>query len=238
MLRYARLGIVIAAFGCGGSEPQAGVEGAPVTTTAGAETDVAQRDRPRVEVTGIMGTIPQRAINERFEMKQQAFVRCFFDGSENLEVLGGRIEFYFRIANDGSVRWVIPRASDVGDRATERCLLTLAARMKFPQPQGGDEAEFSKALEVESSSPRPPVAWEASRVASTVVRQGASIRSCGQGAFTVTAYVAPGGSVLAAGVAIPDEHGLDALDCVATAVKEWTMPDPGSFPAKVTFSVE
>lgn len=230
--------MVLAVLGCGGTEPQPTDEPVSTTNSAGGEGDHTGNERRSVEVTGIMGTIPQRAIDDRFEMKQQTFLRCFFDGSENLEVLGGRIEFYFRIANDGSVRWVIPRQSDVGDRATERCLLNIAARMKFPSPQGGDEAEFSKPLEVDSSSPRPAVAWEASRVASTVIRQGASIRSCGAGAFTVTAYVAPGGGVLAAGVAIADEHGLDALDCVAAAVKGWTMPDPGSFPAKVTFRVE
>lgn len=184
-----------------------------------------------------MGTIPQRAIDERFEMKQQTFLRCFFDGSEQLDVLGGRMEFYFRIANDGGVRWVIPRASTVGDRATEQCLLKVAAKMKFPPPQGGDEAEFSKPIEVDAAAARPAVSWDASRVASVVSQQQRTIDECGDGAFTVTAYVAPGGHVLAAGVAIADEAGLAALDCVAAAVKAWTMPDPGSYPAKVTFTV-
>jgi hypothetical protein len=223
-------------WGCGGADPATEAEPTAVAATSGGEQP--RRARPDVEVSGTLGTIPQRAIDERFEMKQQAFLRCFFDGSENLEVLGGRIELYLRIANDGSVRRVIPRASTVGDRATERCLLGLAARMKFPAPQGGDEAEFAKAIEVDAAAARPPVAWDASRVASALSQGGASITACGEGDFTVTAYVAPGGQVLAAGVAIADERGLDALDCVSDAVKGWTMPDPGSYPAKVTFAVQ
>lgn len=238
-MRHAARAISIGvwlAVGCGGSEPAPIDEPSEVAHSSGDERP--RRAREDVQISGTMGTIPTRAIDERFELKQQAFLRCFFDGSENLEVLGGRIEFYIRVANDGSVRWVIPRASSVGDRATERCLLSLAARMKFPSPQGGDEAEFAKAVEVDAAAPRAPVAWDASRVAGVVNQQQASIAACGEGAFTVTAYVAPGGSVLAAGVAIADEHGLDALDCVSAAVKAWTLPDPGSYPAKVTFTVQ
>jgi hypothetical protein len=235
VVRALAVGLV-AACGCGGAEPAPEAEPVEVASTSGSER--APRQHSDVEVSGTLGTIPQRAIDERFEMKQQAFLRCFFDGSENLDVLGGRIEFYLRIANDGSVRWAIPRASTVGDRATERCLLGLVARMKFPAPQGGDEAEFAKAIEVDAAAARPLVAWDASRVSSAVSQGSGSIAACGEGGFTVTAYVAPGGQVLAAGVAIADERGLDALDCVADAVKGWAMPDPGSYPAKVTFAVQ
>ncbi len=233
--RAALLGL-IAVSGCGGAEPT--MEAEPVAAASNSGGERPARARQDVEVSGTLGTIPQRAIDERFEMKQQAFLRCFFDGSENLEVLGGRIEFYLRIANDGSVRWVIPRASTVGDRATERCLLNLAARMKFPAPQGGDEAEFAKAIEVDAAAARPPVVWDASRVSAAVSQGNGAIAACGEGDFTVTAYVAPGGQVLAAGVAIADERGIGALDCVSDAVKAWTMPDPGSYPAKVTFTVQ
>lgn len=219
---------------CGGSDP-APTEQPVVPPSSGGEN--TRRSRPGVEISGTLGTIPTRAIDDRFEMKQQAFLRCFFDGSESLDVLGGSMEFYFRIANDGSVRWVIPRASTVGDRVTERCLLNLAGRMRFPAPQGGDEAEFAKSIEVDAAAARPPVNWDASRVSALVNGEAGALAACGGTQITVTAYVAPGGTVLAAGVATRDEGSLAALDCVSDAVKRWQVPDPGSYPAKVTFSI-
>jgi hypothetical protein len=53
----------------------------------------------------------------------------------------------------------------------------------------------------------------------------------------VTAYVAPGGTVMAAGASAADPEMLEKLDCVTEHVKSWDLPDPGSYPAKVTFSV-
>ena len=53
----------------------------------------------------------------------------------------------------------------------------------------------------------------------------------------MTAYVAPGGSVLAAGASAPDAESAEALDCVTESVERWEMPDPGSYFAKVTFQV-
>jgi hypothetical protein len=50
----------------------------------------------------------------------------------------------------------------------------------------------------------------------------------------VTAYVGRGGRPLSVGAA-GDAEGT-ALDCVAKAVSAWKFPDPGSYPAKVSFS--
>jgi hypothetical protein len=57
--------------------------------------------------------------------------------------------------------------------------------------------------------------------------------------ITVTAYVAPGGSVIAAGAhASGREASADkVLDCVTEAVSGWTLPDPGLRPAKVSFDI-
>ncbi len=59
-----------------------------------------------------------------------------------------------------------------------------------------------------------------------------------RGPVSVTAYVAPGGAVLAAGASVPDQAMAESLDCVSDAVRAWEMPDPGSYPAKVTFLLQ
>jgi hypothetical protein len=69
--------------------------------------------------------------------------------------------------------------------------------------------------------------------------------------FKVTAYVQPGepgtgkkhkhagphGKVVAVGVASPNKEGDSKADCIVDAVKDWKMPSPGAYAAKVTFSL-
>ncbi len=43
--------------------------------------------------------------------------------------------------------------------------------------------------------------------------------------------------MLAVGASTSQQENAVNLDCVASAVSQWTMPDPGSYPAKVTFSL-
>ncbi|HEX2677474.1 MAG TPA: hypothetical protein VHM19_12560, partial [Polyangiales bacterium] len=67
----------------------------------------------------------------------------------------------------------------------------------------------------------------------------ASLDACspGDARYELTAYVSPGGSVLAAGASTDSPEAADKLDCLTDAVKSWKMPDPGSYAAKVTFSL-
>jgi hypothetical protein len=43
--------------------------------------------------------------------------------------------------------------------------------------------------------------------------------------------------VIAVGAAVDDVDAASSLDCVAREVQAWTMPDPGSYSAKVTFEL-
>jgi hypothetical protein len=187
-------------------------------------------------VTGTMGVIPERKIHSTLEGKLRAFQRCFFEGSAEVEPIGGAVDLYFRVGEQGQVEWVYLRSSSVGHQATEACIVSEAARTRFPAPKGGPAAEFGWSFELDSvTGGRPPVAWDASDVASVLETERASLDVCGVGPFEITAYVAPGGQVLGAGAASRERDAQPALACVATAVRAWTMPDPGSHPAKVTF---
>lgn len=205
--------------------------------SSGGDTGGGQSDG--VEIEGLLGTLSTMEINRGLEPRMPRFMRCFQNRYDDLEMLGGSIQFSFRIATDGSVRWVYPRASTVGDRHTERCLLDVAGGIRFPQPHGG-EAEFNWPLAFDPPEDvRPPFNWDAERVADLIEEHGDEVVSgCGHSAsFIVTAYVAPGGEVLAVGASSTDQEASGALDCVTDAIKAWGMPDPGSYPAKVTFEL-
>lgn len=224
-------GVLLAALGCG-SEPE------PERVQSRATTGAERADERGMDVSGLMGTIPERKILSTLEPKLPRFQRCFFEGSSEVEFIGGAIEFYFRVGLDGGVEWVFLRKSDVGHRATERCLLDQAARARFPEPQGGGAAEFAWGFALDPlDGVRPPVAWDAERVVEALREGSEAFGQCGPGPYVVTAYVAPGGGVLGAGAAAGSYEASQQVDCVVEVVRGLSMPDPGSYAAKVTFTV-
>lgn len=220
------------AAGCGaGGEP----EPAQVSTSAGAEL---AEPRPGMEVSGLMGTIPERKILATLEPKLPSFQSCFERGAQQVEFISGRMEFYFRVGLDGRVEWVYPRASTVGHRGTEQCLLEVAKAARFPEPKGGGAAELAWGFEIDPpDSVRPPVAWDAARVAPALSSGRAALEGCGASGLVVTAYVASGGELLASGASAAKRDLAERIDCVLQAVQSWKFPDPGSYPAKVSFAI-
>lgn len=225
--------LLLAACGGEASQEETTTTAESAETTSGREREARANDS--VQVEGLMGTISAMAVQRGVEPKMGRFLRCFTNRYDAVEVLGGHFEMAFRVARDGSVLWVYPRASTIGDRETERCLLDVAAGIHFSEPHGG-EAEFAYPIELDPPEDvRPPTFWDPSRVADAVERQ-ASRMSC-SGHFAVTAYVEPGGDVIAAGASSSEQVTAEQLDCVTQAVAGWTMPTPGSYPAKVTFEL-
>ena len=228
------------ALGCGGSSEPAETTTRTDESTSGGEEQAAHHES--VQMEGLMGTISADMVERGIEPRMGRFLRCFQERYSSLEVLGGRFEMAFRIHTDGTVRWVYPSDSTIGDRETERCLLHVAAGIHFHRPRGG-EAEFSYPLSLDTAEDvRPPLNWDEARVMDALSEGGpallASCRPAGSRAhYSVTAYIMPGGRVQAAGAATDDAEAADSLDCVAQAVQGWSMADPGSYPAKVHFEV-
>lgn len=249
-------GVAVAAVatwlaGCGGG-------GQAQPTTPPSQSATSGRQQPRAAddgmvASGVLGTLPQMDIESTLQARQRKFVRCFAQTWAHDDLVGGDFKLAFRVGVDGSVRWVYLVDSTVGDRDTERCLLSVASAAHFPRPMGG-EAEFTWSMGVDPSTDvRPPVKVPADEVAAVVSERGpAVLQQCGRGSgsdYRVTAYVDPGGSVRNVGVAAPVKAEAiagaaqpaaaapDALDCVAAQIRSWQLPDPGSYPGKVTFSL-
>jgi hypothetical protein len=223
--------------------------GAPVATEEPTSTPRAQpraqtppaERRDGVAISGLMGTISAEFVRDTLQLRQDRFLRCFTQRLDDVSVLGGTIELAFRVRVDGTVRWVYPRRSTVGDRETERCILEVASTVHFRRPNGG-EAEFSWPFEVGlADDVRPPLNWGPERIAAPLASANGLAARCRapgtQSTFAVTAYVGAGGRVLAAGAAASDVEGLPAIDCVLDAVRAFQAPDPGAYPAKITFDV-
>ena len=227
-------GILLVA--CGGSEPP------PKPPEPMPEPVKAPSTAP-MKSSQELGSIDEAATNATFTSLQNKLLDCQKQGMQRVEYLSGDARFFLRIAQDGTVRWAYLEDSTLGDRDTEKCMLGVVSGAHWPQPDGG-EAEVQKSLSFDGGDARPPAPWSADKVASVVAKQADDAMACKKsvhGAFKVTAYVEPGphkhGKVLAVGVASPSKDGEDKSDCIAGAVKDWKMPSPGSYAAKVTFSL-
>ncbi len=235
MKRYLSILLVIGLAACGGESTDA--EETEQSSSSGSERP-AERD-DGLAISGLMGTIRQDQVENALNPRLPRFQRCFEQRMGTVELLGGNIRMAFRIHVDGSVAWVYPAESDIGDRDTERCVLEVAQGTRFPQPRGG-EAEFQWGFGLDPADDlRPPLNWSSGslgRAADQVAALGRQCHARGPG-HTITAYINPGGEVLAAGGTMPDQDGTDALDCILEGVRGIAMPDPGSYPAKITFTV-
>lgn len=235
------VGLALALAACGGGAAE---QTATTTTTTQrraertAEEEAEADARAGVQIEGLMGTISQDQVNNTLQPRTESFARCFAQGA-GVDFLGGDIRLSFRIRTDGTVAWVFPSASSIGHRDVERCIVERARGVRFPRPRGG-EAEFTWGFGYDHPADvRSPVPWDATRVANVLASEGATLvqRCNGRRGFRVTAYVQSGGRVMAVGAAAHDPDSAEQLDCIAAGVRGWTMPDPGSYPAKVTFDL-
>lgn len=209
------------------------------TASTGGEWAWKPRKGEGMKVEGILGTIPQLRIEEVLEAKLPEFQRCFFEGTDEVKALAGHIKFYFRVGLDGRVEWVHPRGSSIGHRPTELCLLTRAARARFPEPKGGGPAEFVwgfELLPVEGEN--VPQDLSAEHVMGAVDEHRPELDACGvkgTGHYVVTVYIAPGGATQAVGAAADSNEAAQHIDCIVEAVRTWALTDPGTSAAKVSF---
>lgn len=240
-----RLSAIVAAMwlaACGGSAAEA----PPVETTSEHDQPVhvqpeRTEEHDEVSITGLTGHLSQQEITLGLEVKQERFLQCFANRLDAVDVLSGEIALTFHIDVQGHVAWVFAERSDLGDRETEQCIVGVAAGARFHRPHGG-EAEFTYPLTFDlPDDTRPALNWTPQRIARVLEEQvGVSARCRPDGstaAYTATMYVARGGTVLSVGVASSTYDGVGGLECVAEAVRAWQMPNPGSYPAKVTFEV-
>jgi len=176
------------------------------------------------------------------ERKAADFEQCHAPRARRLPVLAGHIEFGIRVGHDGDVQHVLVRASDVGDRALERCFADVIAATQFPRPNGGD-ANITWTMDLGPvRKGREPEKWSAGRVERLISKNSQDVSErCeiphGE-AFDVTAYVNRRGRVVMAGVAARDASEPEKFDCIAEQLSRWSMPKPAKKPyAKVSFAL-
>jgi hypothetical protein len=187
-----------------------------------------------------LGNIDPATVKKYFARLDDKFAVCQTRGIERINVLAGTAKFFLRIGLDGTAKWAYLEDSDIGDGATERCLIGVVMDSRWPKPDGGD-AEVSYSMELALSAQRPPNDWPSDKVTTALIRQSAAIDRCREGStasFRATVYVGPGGHVLSAGLAASSKEGAEKTECLEKVLlRLHGLPTPGSWPAKVSFGL-
>jgi hypothetical protein len=215
-------------------------ESAPTPKTADAEPETQEERGSSVSVSSEIGGLDERKVNAAFESSLSGLERCLKQGSSRVEFLGGQVSFFVKIDTSGKVDGAYLEKSTLGDRDTEKCMLDALRSRNWPKPVGGDHGLARKSFDFDPPNDvRPPAEYDQEHLSKGLSKISDKVASCkgAKGSYEATMYVATDGSVLAAGVTPPDEVGEESVDCLVSTLKGASFPSPGSWPAKVTFTL-
>jgi hypothetical protein len=188
-----------------------------------------------------IGALDQAKVDSTFRGAMGDLQSCLAAGAQRNELEGGDIAFFVKIGSTGRIVHAHAEHSTIGDRETEKCMLKALAHRTWPEPQGGDVGLARNSVSFDMPNDvRPPTSWDSDRVASALQSVSSKIASCKNGThgdFNATVYVDPDGAAVSAGIASSDESGESAADCLVDVLKSTKYPSPGSWPAKVSFSL-
>lgn len=244
MRPYRILGfvVVVLASACGGGQPEAKT---PAAVEAPKEAPRARGPAPVVSQE--LGEIDPREVEKTFAKLQGAFERCHSEGRGRVEYMSGDVKIFLRVDAAGKAKLAYLEDTTLGDRPTEKCIVDTVLRTTWPTPRGG-EAEVRTSFGWSPGGERAPSTWSADKVSTALAGSkdvGAALSACGAGpgsGFKITAYVEPdpsgeAGTFQSLGVVPPNKEAASKVDCVVDALRGLKLPSPGSYAAKVQFSL-
>ncbi len=217
---------------CGDATPP------PQTPNDRVETEPEPSGGPTV--SSEIGGLNEEKVNATFESSLKGLERCLQQGASRVEFLGGSVSFFVKIDLEGKVDGAYLEKSTLGDRDTEKCMLGALRSKKWPKPVGGEHGLARKSFDFDPPNDvRAPAEYDQSHLSKGLDKIAGKLGSCKstKGSYEATMYVATDGSVLSASVTPPSEDGEGSVDCLVSALKDASFPSPGSWPAKVTFSL-
>lgn len=230
------LGASAASLGCGGSEPT------PQSPVAKDAAPKQEKDHLHgIRTSSEIGGMNEEEVDAVFKTTLSTLEKCLNRGASRVEFLSGSVSFFLKVDSAGKVDQAYLEKSTLGDRETEKCMLSALKTRAWPKPVGGVHGLARKSFDFESPNDvRPPMDWDSERAKTVLKKLGEKFDDCRSGAsgsFEATAYVSTEGSVIAASVTPPNENGEAAVDCLVETLRGASFPSPGSWPAKITFSL-
>ena len=188
-----------------------------------------------------IGALDPHKVTETFSESLGDLQQCLHEGAQRIEFVGGEIGFFLKIDETGRLSHAHAELTTIGDRQTEKCMLDALRDRSWPPPEGGKTglARNSFAFDMPNDV-RAPTPWDGDRVSDTLRDLSDDLDECKSGtngSFTATMYVGTRGEPMGVGMSPPDEDGESAVDCLTEVLLGASYPSPGSWPAKVTFTL-
>ena len=222
--------------GCGG-------ETANTRDTNTGNNTTTESTNKNVNFDADVGALDQSKVNATLNRASGKLTDCFNDGLKRVPFLGGNIKFALRINQSGVATVAYLKESNLGDRATEGCMLNALRAATWPAPVGGREGLAEGGFGFDPSpDERPPVELAEDKLGKELPKAKTAIEKCrssaGAGSIMTTMYVGTDGKPMAVGVATADAKGESAASCIVDALKAMTFASPGSYAAKVSISAD
>ena len=183
-----------------------------------------------------MGSLDGQAVRRTFQNIAPRLMGCYEAGLARLRYLAGDVQFHVGVALDGAVKWAFIESTQLGDHAAQQCMLEVIRGTTFPRPTGGESETVVPLALDPPGDPAWPATWTPNNVATAVAEHQMELDACldGSSGYSLTIYVASGGTVQSTGATPPDADHQDQADCIAAAAATWLLEDPGPGGAKVT----
>lgn len=232
-MRWFLLAAVSVASACSSSTPDS-EQPETDTTSQGGQT------KSNIGIQSDIGALNESEALAAFRKASNKMQSCYEKGLSRIPYLSGDVTIAVRVPLEGKVRAYM-KASTLGDRDTERCMLDAVANVSWPAPVGGNEGLAESPFNfAPSEGTRSPVEWSASDAGKDVDKAVQAIGSCSNRAgvkqLSATLYVETDGKVKSVGVSGEDVKSEDAAECVVKAMKDVKFNSPGSFAAKLTLT--
>ncbi|MEZ4226597.1 MAG: AgmX/PglI C-terminal domain-containing protein [Polyangiaceae bacterium] len=211
-----------------------------------APTEIEEQDDgpgtgTQLDVSAEVGALDEGKVTKVFEKSIKELQGCLGQGARRVEFIGGGVAFFVKVDQSGRVSHAHLERSTIGDRDTEKCMLGVLQSKEWPAPVGGKVGIARNSFDFDPPNDvRPAEEWSADKVSETLDAKRSEISQCkssAPGSYEVTLYVKTDGRALAVGVTPPDERGEAAVDCLVETLMGAEFPKPGSWPAKVSFSL-
>jgi hypothetical protein len=219
---------------CGGKQKES-------ESAVNVEVDNEDEFDDGMEMMQEFGGMNQEKVDKIFRRITPDLSACLTDVGRDQDFLFGDVAFLFKVNLQGVAEIAQVKSSNLGSFRAERCMLAVIKKTTWPKPVGGHIGlvNYGPMGYVAPDDIRPPVEWSSSDVEKTLTdsKNAEELYACGRGGpYEVTAYIAPNGRVLSAGVAHTDDNGEETAACLAGAIEAMTFDSPGSWKAKVTFA--
>src|ERR1041384_6750777 len=178
-------------------------ETTPTAKTADDPSDAEPRRRSGPSVSSEIGGLDEEKVDAAFKSSLDGLQRCLTEGASRVEFLGGTVAFFVKIDARGRADGAYLEKSTLGDRDTEKCMLSALRARTWPKPVGGEHGLARQSFDFDPPNDvRAPADYDHEHLDKGLGKISGKLASCkgAKGAYEATIYVATDGSVMAASV--------------------------------------